>query len=315
MRRFNNILYCSRGIDQEQDSLSQALFFVKHNQANLNILILYPRLPKDFDAYRNSYEESLLSNIRKTIKQIIDKNHYNDAEIHQYINYRIEACDVPVTHIVQHVLRDQYDLVMKRGEIAEGKKGFKAIDMGLIRKCPCPVWLYHPSQDGSAIKHIAVAIDPESPEISGVDLAEHLLRLGHDLSTQTGARLSVVSCWNYAYEETIRGSDFAAIPEPTLNKIVADAKDVHLATLQTIIQSAKIGNTFNLQHVKGLPSTLIPEFVQTQGVDLLIMGSLARTGIPGFLMGNTAEDILQKIECTSLTLKPAGFVSPVKPFS
>lgn len=37
---------------------------------------------------------------------------------------------------------------------------------------------------------------------------------------------------------------------------------------------------------------------------------LARTGISGFFPGNTAENILQKIGCSLLALKPQGFVSP-----
>jgi nucleotide-binding universal stress UspA family protein len=41
------------------------------------------------------------------------------------------------------------------------------------------------------------------------------------------------------------------------------------------------------------------------------MGTVARTGIAGFFMGNTAESILTQLECSVLTLKPQGFVSPV----
>lgn len=44
------------------------------------------------------------------------------------------------------------------------------------------------------------------------------------------------------------------------------------------------------------------------------MGTVARTGIPGFIIGNTAENILQKIDCSLLALKPLGFVSPVKAY-
>ncbi len=314
MKRFNNLLFVSHGLGQDREPIEQALFFTHTNKSNLNVLILYPVLPNQFDEYQNSYEENLLSNMRKQIKNVIEEKGYNNEEIQQYITYRIESCNTPIDRIVQHVLRDEYDVVMKQIESHESPKGFKAMDMGLMRKCPCPVWLYYPNAGDSTIKHIAVAIDPESPELAGADLAEHLLKLGSDLANQFSAKLSVVSCWNYAYEETMRDSDFAAIPEDTLQKIVVDAKDVHYATLQTIIKSSKIAEDFDLQHIKGLPSKVIPEFVSENEVDLLIMGTVARTGIPGFLMGNTAEDLLQKIDTTLLALKPAGFVTPVKPF-
>jgi nucleotide-binding universal stress UspA family protein len=45
--------------------------------------------------------------------------------------------------------------------------------------------------------------------------------------------------------------------------------------------------------------------------DLIVMGTVARTGIPGFIMGNTAEAILNQIDCSVLAIKPPGFVTPV----
>lgn len=38
---------------------------------------------------------------------------------------------------------------------------------------------------------------------------------------------------------------------------------------------------------------------------------VARTGIPGFTVGNTAEMILSQIDCSVLAIKPTGFVTPV----
>jgi nucleotide-binding universal stress UspA family protein len=41
------------------------------------------------------------------------------------------------------------------------------------------------------------------------------------------------------------------------------------------------------------------------------MGTVARTGIPGFIMGNTAETILNQIDASVLAIKPPGFGTPV----
>ena len=41
------------------------------------------------------------------------------------------------------------------------------------------------------------------------------------------------------------------------------------------------------------------------------MGTVARTGVPGFIMGNTAETMLQQIDCWVLAVKPEGFLTPV----
>lgn len=44
-----------------------------------------------------------------------------------------------------------------------------------------------------------------------------------------------------------------------------------------------------------------------------IMGTVGRTGIPGFLIGNTAETVLRQVACSVLAVKPTGFVTPVQP--
>ena len=41
------------------------------------------------------------------------------------------------------------------------------------------------------------------------------------------------------------------------------------------------------------------------------MGTVARTGIAGFFVGSAAEGILNQIDCSVLTVRPPGFVSPV----
>jgi hypothetical protein len=41
------------------------------------------------------------------------------------------------------------------------------------------------------------------------------------------------------------------------------------------------------------------------------MGTIGRSGVPGLLIGNTAERMLSAVDCSILALKPEGFVSPV----
>ncbi len=43
----------------------------------------------------------------------------------------------------------------------------------------------------------------------------------------------------------------------------------------------------------------------------IVVGAVARTGIAGFFMGNTAESILTQLDCSVLIVKPSGFFSPV----
>lgn len=64
----------------------------------------------------------------------------------------------------------------------------------------------------------------------------------------------------------------------------------------------------------GVTDESISDFIEKNDIDILVMGTVARTGIYSFVIGNTAENILQKLCCSLLALKPNGFVSPVKAY-
>lgn len=64
--------------------------------------------------------------------------------------------------------------------------------------------------------------------------------------------------------------------------------------------------------LKGDISQRLKEYSRENRVDLLVMGSVARTGISGLLIGNTAERVVGKIGCSLLAVKPDGFVSPIQ---
>ena len=66
-----------------------------------------------------------------------------------------------------------------------------------------------------------------------------------------------------------------------------------------------------LHMVEGETCEVITEFVEKKKIDVVVMGTLARTGISGFFMGNTAESILNTIDCSMLAVKPPGFMTPV----
>lgn len=68
----------------------------------------------------------------------------------------------------------------------------------------------------------------------------------------------------------------------------------------------------SLTHLlKGSARKAIPASATRLSVDCIVMGTVARTGIRGFIMGNPVEAILEQIDCPMLALKPPGFVTPV----
>ena len=68
----------------------------------------------------------------------------------------------------------------------------------------------------------------------------------------------------------------------------------------------------HVEVLKGHPENAVPALVARKGVDLIVMGSIENGSQPGVLIGNTAENLLRKVQCSLLTVKPPGFDTPVK---
>lgn len=64
--------------------------------------------------------------------------------------------------------------------------------------------------------------------------------------------------------------------------------------------------------VKGDATEVIPELTRGRRIDLLIVGTLSRTGIAGWLIGNTAEKLLRRVDCSVFVVKPDGSILPVR---
>ena len=62
--------------------------------------------------------------------------------------------------------------------------------------------------------------------------------------------------------------------------------------------------------VLGEPATAILAEAKRLGAHTLVLASVGRVA-PGFLIGGTAESVLMRAPCSTLTLKPAGFVTPI----
>jgi nucleotide-binding universal stress UspA family protein len=93
-----------------------------------------------------------------------------------------------------------------------------------------------------------------------------------------------------------------------------NAQSAHQLELGRLLEASGIGGRYHVHRMKGQPEKMIPLFVRSRKIDILVMGTVARTGIFGYLMGNTAENIMHELECALLAVKPGGFVSPVKAY-
>ena len=59
--------------------------------------------------------------------------------------------------------------------------------------------------------------------------------------------------------------------------------------------------------VAGPPVDVIPATIARLHADTLVIGSVARSGISGAVMGNTAERLTDTVSCSVIVVKPPDF--------
>ena len=310
MKRFENILFATQGFPGHSDALGQALRIAASNQVSVSGLVACPEFPDEMQQYQQTYQQSLRNSVQQSIDELRDQHDVSAQQVPFPLTIR--SSEQPAVCVIKEAVAAHHDLVIKEAEpLNEGAEGFKAIDMTLLRKCPCPVWLQRPSEKPRGTRRVAVAIDPMTADEEHHALSLRLLELSRSIADTCDSRLHIISCWEHYLESYLDNHVWIQVDEAQLANDVLSARRNHEQALQVLIDEAGISGDIVIHHIHGKPDEKIPESVDEQEIDVLVMGTLARTGISGFVIGNTAENILQSINCSLVALKPEGFVSPI----
>ena len=216
----------------------------------------------------------------------------------------------PYLEIIREVLRGNYDLLMKPAESATGIKNilFGSTDMQLFRLCPCPVWIFKPTSN-TVLRKVIIAVDLLADDQEKSALADQVLQWGKHVADLVNAELHVVHIWELYGEMTLRGRSVLA---NQVDQLVQDEKQKHHQWLNDALARNGLSQEMVQIHLlKGEAKKLIPEIANVMEADLLVMGTVGRTGIPGFFMGNIADSVLRQVNCSVLAIKPEGFLTPV----
>ena len=231
---------------------------------------------------------------------------------------------VPFLEIIREVLCNGRDLVIKTAEQYDWwDRWFGSDDMHLLRKCPCPVWLIKP-QAPKAYRCILAAVDvnivylPQEKD-ARYALNRQILEMAASLAVAEFAELHIGSAWDAIGESAMRHGALMRKSEAEVDAYVEQVRQHHAASVDALMRelATYVGQDAldylkpRTHLIKGGPRKEIPVLARQIEADLVVMGTVARTGVPGFFMGNTAETILNQIDCSVLAIKPPGFTTPV----
>jgi len=307
MKRFKNILLLH---GRDEATRAQAANLAKQNGAKITVVEVVKDLPQEWQHARVGgalldIQKLVITECEARLKAFIDP--LTQDGVRASIKVLVGT---PFLEVIREVIANKRDLVMMT---AEGKGGleerlFGSTSLHLLRKCPCPVWVMKPTQR-VRFQRILAAVDPDLSDETRESLNATLVQLALALAKTHNAELLIAHAWTAFGENLLRSR--SQIADAEVQSYVCEVEKNVRRRMEGMLAKYTDGAA-EVHLVKGEAATVIPDIAKSKRVDLLVMGTVCRTGVAGFFIGNTAEKILNEVDCSVLTVKPEGFVSPVK---
>ncbi len=308
MKRFRNIIYHADVAVSHAKSLDRAVALAQSNNAALTLVDVVPRADKALLA-----TGKLGLDLDTLFRQHRQKE--LEALAAPHINRGVSVATKtftghPFIDLIRIVQREGYDLLVKPPRRPEGitERLFGSSDMHILRKCPCPVWVDRP-ESAQPYRNILAAVDPVDE--AGSDLSRLIMDLASSLADSESANLHVVHAWRLQGEAMLK-SGRARVSSTQVQELLNGAEQAHRQKLDELLDHyGMTTNSDRVNLVKERAARAISSLAEAVKADLIVMGTVGRIGVPGLIIGNTAEDVLQTTRASVLALKPSGFVSPV----
>jgi len=306
MKRFKNILVVADGESGATHSLlSTSIDLARRNRASLTLFSVVESIPERRRYQkRNGRRLDLVAQmIESRMAELKAMIPHSDVPIH----YEVVSGSAHV-EVIERVKRLGHDLVLTvpMPPLRRRSLGSSSTTMHLLRKCPVPVWVHSPLT--ATADAVLVALGPMEP--TSHDLNIKLLELGSSLARTGDSELHVVHGWRLEGEAMIRSPRMGYSPEEVdaMGDAVRREAEQEITKLREAVPGARhasiiLGN--------GDSADVIAAAIDEVNPATVVMGTLARSGIPGYIIGNTAERVLVEVNRSVLAVKPEGFVTPI----
>jgi universal stress protein E len=307
MEKYQKILAIVDPTTEEQKAVNRAIELARKTGASITAFLTIYDFSYEMTTMLSSDEREAM---RKSV--INDRTQWLESLLTDLdlsgisIDCRVIWHNRPFEQIIAQVLNNDYDIVIKGTHQHDKFKSviFTPTDWHILRKCPCPVLLVkeHLWPDNG---NILAALNISSEEEEHKALNKKITAEAKQLTQVMKANLHLVNSFpgtpvNIAME----------IPE-------FNASDYNHSMLKHH-QKAMLAHAtaFNIApentHIKeGFPEDIIQSIAAKLDAELVILGTIGRTGLSAALIGNTAEHVIDRLNCDVLALKPDGYISPL----
>jgi universal stress protein E len=313
MEMYQNILVVIDPTTDEQKALKRAIELASKictDKANNDI-----KITAFFSIFDFSYEMTtiLSRDERDNMRHLVikEKQKWLDgiiAELNPPLKITSEVVwhNRPFEAIINQVIEHKYDLVIKGTHQHDKFKSvvFTPTDWHILRKCPSPVLLVKDHkwpQQGN----ILAALNVGSDEKEHLSLNKTITQQAKNIGQLINANIHLVNSYpgtpvNIAIE----------IPEFDASGYNNSMQKHHKNMMALHADSFNIGLE-NTYVEEGLPESVIEKIALKLDAELVVLGTIGRTGFSAALIGNTAEHVIDQLQCDVLALKPDGYISPL----
>jgi nucleotide-binding universal stress UspA family protein len=303
VKRFKNILFSPLGDKHNPASVRRVADLAARNGAKLTLFgaLTEPSMiqralhsPEWLEAAQEAEEKAMSSKLVRSAPTDLD------IEVNTVIAHGNRSL-----RIIEQVLASRHDLVVVTSD--EDDEDHATIKR-LLRKCPCPVWVIRRTR--ARTQRVLAAVDPD-PVARELNLT--LLELAASMVDLYGGELHVVHAWELYGEATMRSSGFVRTSRAEVESLLRQEEAEHRAAMEELLSNNGLQDKpWQLHLHKGPASDVVCDVVARNRINLLVMGTVARTGVRGLIIGNTAESVVENVRCSVIAVKPPGFVSPVE---
>lgn len=176
-------------------------------------------------------------------------------------------------------------------------------DWELLRSSPMPVLVVKSARTLHRPAVLA-AVDPDHSYAKPPRLDRQILQTAAAITRAVGGKLHA----GYAYVPLpLTAFSEGALSDEEVLRLEARNARVAAARLERLVRGVAIPRS--RRHVVGRhPVDAIAQLAKQTHSAIVVMGAIARSGIKGLLIGNTAEKLLDRLSCDILIVKPAGRV-------
>lgn len=307
MKKYQNILTVIDPSVEDQKALKRSIELANHTKASITAFLTifdfsYEMTTMLSSEERESMRSSVIDDRQEWLKSILNSLNTQGLTIHTKVVWH----NRPFEAVINEVIKHNHDILIKGTHEHDKLKSviFTPTDWHILRKCPCPVLLVKdhlwPEQG-----NIVAAINVGSDEGEHISLNDKITTQANDLAKTINANVHLVN----AYPGTPIN---IAIEIPEFNSL-----DYNNSMLKHHENAMRLhGEKYNIPEerthlLEGLPEDVIQTVADKLDAELVILGTIGRTGLSATLIGNTAEHVIDKLNCDVLALKPNGYVSPL----